>query len=473
MRKSCAVLSVMLLGCSVSGMGGVEMLGKLGFTDSVTVTPAKLIIKASANPASWGVQTLGDEWRERRDLAPGEEVSLLPDKAVRFVTQGFRVTLTPVMFRDQRKGFRVTEGATGSGPLKPKPVTAYIALGDTPTDAGEHDVEMTMDNGEWVRPEDSRNLELERLGWDAEWMIKFAGRIMEDQMDLILTDKAAASLWHTLVAKGFIQEDIRTHEDADGMEFLKSHGLFDSVAVTPAGLAVKVGARDSLSWEVMATGEDQEAPRSLEPGEEIAILPGQTVRFGARSQRLTFTPVSFKSQHKGFRVTRWHTGSGIKKQKPVIAYIALSDTPVAVGEADMEATLDDGEWVRPEDSRSLKIEKLGWSAETLVRHAERIMQDPEWMGRIFDYGVTSNLWGILVKQGLITQEERPPPPHPEATPPATQTAPPPPPDAAPQVDAASGDAQPEAQTKARTPWPYALIPPAFLAALYFMRKKRK
>jgi len=110
------------------------------------------------------------------------------------------------------------------------------------------------------------------------------------------------------------------------------------------------------------------------------------------------TPVSFKNQEVGFRVTKWAIGSGGNKPKPIIAYLALSDTPTDVSEDDMEMTMDNGEWVKPENSRILAIEKLGWDAEQMIRNAESIMQDPKRMrGR-----EATQLWNTLVEKGLIT-----------------------------------------------------------------------
>ncbi|MCL1921710.1 MAG: hypothetical protein FWG50_11675, partial [Kiritimatiellaeota bacterium] len=60
-----------------------------------------------------------------------------------------------------------------------------------------------------------------------------------------------------------------------------------------------------------------------------------------------------------------------------------------------------------------------------------------------------------------------PQPSPEPPP-----EPPPSPEAAPPPDAAE-DAQPETQTQPRTLWPYALIPPVLLVALWAARRRRR
>ena len=190
-----------------------------------------------------------------------------------------------------------------------------------------------------------------------------------------------------------------------------------------------------------------------------------------RNLRLILTPVSFKNQNRGFRVTQWHTGSGMRKQRPVIAYLALSETPMRVSEDDVEMSMDNGVWVKPEDSRSLDLEKLGWDAERMVLNAERIMQDAEWMANILNDGVSANLWNILVEKGLIKQNGEPQKendvalqPAPEAPVDSMQGAPP--------VDVTE-DVQDEAKNKASPFWLYTVVALGLLAVLYFLRRKKR
>ena len=470
--KYAVLISVLIVG-NISGSDGVELLNRTGFIDSVSVTPSELKIKVNSDPSPWGIQVLGKEAQDLRDLTASEELALLPVQSVRFATNDRRITLTPVTFQGSRKGFRVTEGQIGSGRLKPKPVITYVALGDTPADVGESDVEMTMDNGEWVNPADSRSLEIERLGADAEWMIKFADRIVQDDvsMNAVMTDRAASALWRTLIDRGFITPDTSTHESADGMELLKTYGLFESVTVTSASLIVKISSHSPSYWSVTVAGKDQQPPRELMPDELLAIHPDQTVRFGTRGLSLTLTPVSFKSQHRGFRVTQWHTGTGTHRIKPVIGYIVLSDTPMGVGEDDMEMTLDNGEWVKPEDSQRLEIEKLGWTAETMIKHSERRMQNPDEMASLLGHWASSNLWNLLVEKGLIKYEK--PQPVPKAENDAQETSPVREnPVTATLVNIAE-DGQDEEKSKANMFWLGVVIFHCLLAILWLARKKRK
>ena len=258
----------------------------------------------------------------------------------------------------------------------------------------------------------------------------------------------------------------------DVAEFWEKAGIIDSAAVTSKDMTLTLNSHRSMSqWGIWMPEEQRGV--DVVPGEKIVLRPGQEIVFQGRHVRVTFRPVAFKTRHQGFRLQRDIFGFSSMAKPAEIAYAAFSDTPLAVGEEDVEMVMDDEGWVQAEDSRSLEIAKLGWNAEYLVKEAETIMQDPEMMASVLKHGDSANIWNTLAERGLIDtnavlraiagkgKAQAPP----EEPPPAARKA-------EPQPDTA-GDAQPEAEPQARTLWPYALIPPAFLAALYFMRKKRK
>jgi len=64
-----------------------------------------------------------------------------------------------------------------------------------------------MDKGEWVRAEDSKSLELEKLGWEAECMIGDADYVMQNPqaMTNLLSNPGGVRLWNLLVDKGLIK----------------------------------------------------------------------------------------------------------------------------------------------------------------------------------------------------------------------------------------------------------------------------
>ena len=152
----------------------------------------------------------------------------------------------------------------------------------------------------------------------------------------------------------------------------------------------------------------------------LILTPSQRVEVGGFKNCYVFTPVMFKSQQRGFRITYVSHGNGLDITR-THTYIALGDIPAEMGEDGVEMIMESGEWVAYEKTLPVPPEQGG---------TQTVQTPPK-------------------------PDEPPPPPESE-----------PPPDGA-------EDAQPEAQAKTRTLWPYALIPPAFLAALYFMRRKRR
>ena len=194
----------------------------------------------------------------------------------------------------------------------------------------------------------------------------------------------------------------------DGVEWWKELSPFETVTVTLTNITVKVIDSEGVSeWGIGFSGEKYRG-RILVPGEEIVLVPDQAVRFRVRRDfRIAFTPVVYKDQHKGFRITRMGTSIHARSFPHTITYLALSDTPMEVGEEDMKLTWEDEKWVMAEESQSFVVEKLGWDAETLVSEADEIMRTPEMMERVLRNERMAKIWNILVEKGIIKQE--PPP----------------------------------------------------------------
>ena len=190
----------------------------------------------------------------------------------------------------------------------------------------------------------------------------------------------------------------------DGVDLIKSFNLFDAIIVTSTNLTFKLDSHPDISlWGFQFLGKERQGYRRLVPNEELVLVPNQVVHIESRSYRLILTPVSFQNQSMGFRATQWRIGSGSPKPTPTVAYIALNNIPMNVGEDDVEMTMDNGEWVKPKDSKRLEIEKLGWDAEKMIQHTESTMQNPERMAELFRNRGASNLWSILVEKGFIKQ----------------------------------------------------------------------
>ena len=198
----------------------------------------------------------------------------------------------------------------------------------------------------------------------------------------------------------------------DGIEFLEKDQWIESVSVSPTNLTVKFQLGPSRSFfSVRPTGlqgDWRDAKDYIANDEALVLTPDRTAWLGGRDYKIMFTPVSFKKQHKGFRVTWLPEGDAAYSTSPKIAYIALGDTPMALGEGDVEMVMDDGEWVKAEESRSLEIEKLGWRAENMIRFADLTMQRPDAKASLRSNPEGSELWNLLVDKGFIK--------HPKLTP---------------------------------------------------------
>ena len=113
-----------------------------------------------------------------------------------------------------------------------------------------------------------------------------------------------------------------------------------------------------------------------------------------------FNPIVLKDQRKGLRVAQfWHGPQ--PERNPFFAYIALGDTPTAVGSEDVDLILIDGTWVGLVESYSLEFKKWGLSKEGMIQNAERIMQDPKRLAWRLSIPAASNMWNTLIAEGLI------------------------------------------------------------------------
>jgi hypothetical protein len=74
-----------------------------------------------------------------------------------------------------------------------------------------------------------------------------------------------------------------------------------------------------------------------------------------------------------------------------------------LGESDMELTMDNGEWVKIEDSRIWELERLGDRAESMVRQADVITHSPEIMAHVLCSPEIVELWNLLVDRGFINK----------------------------------------------------------------------
>ena len=208
-----------------------------------------------------------------------------------------------------------------------------------------------------------------------------------------------------------------------GTELLLICGVIDSVSATSTSLAITFRM---AGYRVDHNGTSRSTGEYAENNEALILTPDKETNLIEYHSSYRLTPVSFKDKKKGFRIIDQFNaisfGDGIICN---IGYVALSDTPVEVGDDDVEMILENGEWVKFEGNK-------GW---------ESIPQDK------------------IVFPPRVSE----PQPAAQETPPGPAEAP---------ANVAEGEPS-EEKTGAGNRWLYALIPLCLLAILYFLRKKRK
>jgi len=265
---------------------GEDMAGWLkryGGVSDVTVTPTNLAVRVSpsstvvlnCHPSEDGVTP--SFFRRGKEYAENSEpLVLAPDQCqwTALANDGSTLVFEPVIFRDDKKGFRVTHTQRAYRQRAVTTNIVCIALGDGT---------LTRMNGEDI-----------------------------DEVTVIKKVDGRSFLGSFL----WLAPAIR----ATGITF-RLHSLGFSVE--------QDGKMRPWTLEDMRTGEGW----FLAPGREARIAYGDK----KHAYELAFTPVSFKNHLKGFQVTAIDDGSASGYNVVTnTAYIALSDTPVLVGAIDVE-----------------------------------------------------------------------------------------------------------------------------------------
>ena len=200
----------------------------------------------------------------------------------------------------------------------------------------------------------------------------------------------------------------------DGVEWLKNHDWFDVVSVTSTDLTLKVknGSltitqddsyrkyTESVKTNAWATPW-RKSSDYIANDEALILTPDQETRFSLEMCAVTLSPASFKNKQKGFRVKKRIYGHSDGKSIHT-AYIALSDTPVEMGEDDVEMVMDDGKWVTAEEARKrLEVEELGPRALRLFQMVNEIKRDSKLMAEVLENPFLLADWNMLIENGYI------------------------------------------------------------------------
>jgi len=129
----------------------------------------------------------------------------------------------------------------------------------------------------------------------------------------------------------------------DGFEKREDIPVFDSVLVTSTNLLGKHHPSNYF-WAIRRSSEQRD--RLFHPGSVLVLTPDQETWVSGRDAYMIFTPVSFKNHLKGFKGL--YITHHFETKTNNIVYVALSDTPIEVGEEDVEMIMENGEWKKYE-----------------------------------------------------------------------------------------------------------------------------
>jgi len=137
----------------------------------------------------------------------------------------------------------------------------------------------------------------------------------------------------------------------DENELWVNHNWFDPVSVTSTNLIIKFHPHNRVFITQKSTG------RLSERNEELVLSQDRETELSdGRHVRTVFTPITFMSQQKGFKISLILYGAGYGLgQTNHVTYLALSDTPVKVGEDDVDMIMVSGEWKKFEKDGGAQV----------------------------------------------------------------------------------------------------------------------
>ena len=190
----------------------------------------------------------------------------------------------------------------------------------------------------------------------------------------------------------------------DGLEYLKNNRSFESITVTSTNLVLRF-VSDPPHFSVIQGGGVRPA-RTYVENDEYLILPQdqETIFTDMHHSGTVFTPVSYKNQHKGFRIRRQSRPPIISVETPIrntFAYFALSDTPMEVGKDDVERIWKDGDWRMPEEYRAILKREAEYQA--LLFRAQRVAGEAYVQGGDEAQGA---FWDDSMQLGRLPDGER-------------------------------------------------------------------
>ena len=149
----------------------------------------------------------------------------------------------------------------------------------------------------------------------------------------------------------------------DVIEWLNTSGWGEVVSVSSTSLLFQFkgdsfgifqGDLDYKYWEIFKPYEPKSTYRRsseyIKNNELLVITPDGATRLGGGHHvHIDFIPVSFRNQHKGLKILR----VSYEYETIIIGYLAFSDTPMEVGEEDVEMIWKEGEFRTLEEHQAM------------------------------------------------------------------------------------------------------------------------
>jgi len=178
--------------------GADEPNPKISWLNFVSLTPTNVVFKWPLNHTErplnrtdllmWEtyVQLPTTKPAQLHKINPGDDVLIPLDKEIG-ISDVFRINkviYTPIMLKNQQKGFRITYLSQSNRYLHSTlgyiASFRHVALNETPVQVDDSEVLMILENGKWKSIEEAESLEITKLKWKAGAVLRRPKMYMDD-----------------------------------------------------------------------------------------------------------------------------------------------------------------------------------------------------------------------------------------------------------------------------------------------------
>jgi len=172
----------------------------------------------------------------------------------------------------------------------------------------------------------------------------------------------------------------------NGTELLLLYGVIDSVTPTSENLMITFRF---AGFAVKHNGVMRDTGEYVANNEALILTPDKEAwLFDGGHANVSLVPATFKNKKKGFRVTSTFNAKSFGGDlKSNTGYVALSNTPIDVGEDNVEMIMKDGEWKTAKEyyaiiEREDRLQELRLEYAHQRREAEKLLQGEELTNRL-------------------------------------------------------------------------------------------